>query len=89
LGREDFVQKLVGHVRGHEKVKEIPRGQRYLGRPSLEELFKAAMKGKEKRDRKMIEAVEKHGYSQKQVADHLGMHYSTISKIVGLPRSKT
>jgi helix-turn-helix protein len=37
----------------------------------------------------MIEAVEKHGYSQKEVADHLGMHYSTISKIVGLPRSKT
>jgi putative transposase len=47
------------------------------------------VKGKEKRDRKMIEAVEKHGYSQNKVADHLGMHYSTISKIVGLPRSKT
>jgi REP element-mobilizing transposase RayT len=89
LGREDFVQKLVGHVRGHEKVKEIPRGQRYLARPSLAELFKAAVKGKETRDRKISEAVEKHGYSQKEVADHLGMHYSTISKLVGLPRSKT
>lgn len=89
LGREDFVEKLVGHVRGYEKVKEIPKGQRYLGRPSLADLFKPATKGKERRDKKIAEAVERYGYSQKEIAEHLGMHYSTISKIVGLPRSKT
>lgn len=89
LGREDFVEKLVGHVHGYEKVKEIPKGQRYLGRPSLVNLFKIPMKGKERRDRKIAEAVEKHGYRQREVAGHLGMHYSTISKIVASPRSKT
>lgn len=89
LGREDFVEKVIGHVRGYEKVKEIPKGQRYLGRPSLGDLFKAALKGKEKRDRRIFEAAQRYGYSQKEIAEHLGMHYSTISKIVGSPRSKT
>lgn len=88
LGREDFVEKLIKHVRGHEKFKEIPREQRYLGRPRLAEHFKG-VQGKQRRDRKIIEAVERHGYSQREIAEHLEMHYSTISKIVGLPRSKT
>jgi ribosome-binding protein aMBF1 (putative translation factor) len=37
---------------------------------------------KSSRDRKIKEAVEKHGYSQKELADHLGLHYSTISRLV-------
>ena len=89
LGREDFVEKLVSHVRGYEKVTEIPKGQRYLGRPSLANLFKTAMKGKERRDRKIAEAVERHGYSQREIAEHLGMHYSTISRIVSMSKFKT
>jgi hypothetical protein len=27
------------------------------------------------RDRKIKEAVEKHGYSQEEIADHLGLYY--------------
>lgn len=89
LGREDFVAKVIDHVRGHEQVTEIPKGQRYLGRPSLAALFPEAVIGKANRDRRICEAVERYGYSQKAIAAHLGMHYSTISKIVGSPRFKT
>lgn len=32
--------------------------------------------------RKIREAVERHGYSQKEIADYLKMHYSTISRLV-------
>lgn len=31
------------------------------------------------RDRKIVEAVEKYGYRQSEIARHLGMHYSTVS----------
>ena len=88
LGREDFVEKLIGRVRGYERVKEIPRSQRYLGRPSLAEHFKGA-KEKKRRDRKISEAVMRHGYSQTEIAEHLGMHYSTISRIASISKSKT
>ena len=90
LGEEDFVDKVIEYVKGYEKVKEIPKTQRYLHRPSLERLFRGeGLKGKERRDRKIEEAVERHGYSQTEVADYLGMHYSTVSKLLAMPRSKT
>lgn len=83
LGKDGFVQRLIGYVRGHEEVKEIPRSQRYLSRRDLESLFTAkVLMKKERRDRKVVEAVERYGYSQKEVANYLGMHYSTISRLV-------
>jgi transcriptional regulator with XRE-family HTH domain len=31
--------------------------------------------------RKAKEAVERYGYTQKEVADYLGIHYSTVSRM--------
>ena len=50
-----------------KKVKEIPKNQRYIGRPGLEELLKETKKRKEI-SRKAKEAVERYGYSQKEIA---------------------
>jgi DNA-binding MarR family transcriptional regulator len=38
--------------------------------------------GKTVRHRVICEAVRAHGYRQSEVAGYLGIHYSTISKIV-------
>ena len=40
-------------------------------------LFKAES-GKAHSDRQIEAAVDMHGYSQKEVADHVGMQYSTM-----------
>ena len=54
-----------------------------MNRPGLSALFKGkATKDKESRDRMIVKAVEKYGYSQKEVADSLKMHYSTVSRIM-------
>ena len=37
---------------------------------------------RKKRKKKVQEAVERHGYSQKEVADYIGIHYSVISKLL-------
>jgi transposase len=34
------------------------------------------------RNKKIAEAAERYGYSQKEIADYLKMHYSTISRLV-------
>lgn len=39
LGREDFVKKLTKNIKGQEEIEEIPRHQRFVGRPCLETLF--------------------------------------------------
>jgi REP-associated tyrosine transposase len=95
LGGADFVDRLIGYVRGYEKVKEIPREQRRLGRPSLTDLLRnTSLAERGRRNQGIREAVKRHGYSQREVADHLGMHYSTISRLVnerggGMSKSKT
>jgi len=88
LGDDDFVEKLIGYVRGYQDIREIPRSQRYIKRPKLDELFDMkARSNKEKRNKKIIEAIEAYGYSQRSVADHLGLHYSTISRLINEGRA--
>ena len=83
FGEEGFVEKFITYLKGHEDIKEIPKSQRYINRPDLSLLFKGkAEKDKESRDRVIVKAVEKYGYSQAEVADSLKMHYSTISRIL-------
>jgi transposase len=54
-----------------------------VNRPSLEKVFpNTVILDKCKRDKKIIDAVQKYGYTQQQIAAHLNMHYSTISNLV-------
>jgi len=80
LGGEDFVGKLEGYVKGYEEIREIPRSQRYLNRPKLKSLFEGKL-GKTKRDARILQAVNRYGYSQREVADCLGLHYATVSRL--------
>jgi putative transposase len=83
LGEEAFADKLVDHLKKHKNVPEIPKSQRYVDRPLLEKLFaEKVVRDKRKRDQKIAEAVEKHLYSQSEIAAHLGLHYTSISRIM-------
>ena len=81
LGVEGWAESLLGHVRGQEKIREIPKGQRHLGRPSLGKLFRQSDRQGSNRNKAIEEAVTKHGYSQVELAGFLGLHYSSISRI--------
>ncbi len=61
--------------------EEIPRGQRFADRPSLEKLFEN-YRGKRSRDQLIVKAVTHYGYSQIELARLLRLHYSTISRIL-------
>jgi len=51
--------------------------------PALEKLFpEDILRDKGKRDRRIAEAVERHGYLQREIANHLGLNYATISRLV-------
>ena len=83
LGEEGFVDKFVDHLKKHKDIPEIPRSQRYAHRPSLEKLFSAAVQGDlRKRRVAIIKAVEQYGYRQQEIASHLGLHYSSVSRIM-------
>jgi len=83
LGDEEFALQFKEVARGAEPLAEIPRCQRFLDRPPLAQLLPENLRqNKVLRDEIVVEAIELHGYSQRAVADHLGVHYSTVNRIL-------
>ena len=80
LGEENFVEGLKDLLADKQQVKEIPRRQRYVSRPSLSTLFREGDK-KDRRDMIIHDAHVKYGYTLKEIADHLQIHYTTVSKV--------
>lgn len=83
LCEETFADKMADHLRKHRDMPEISRSQRYAYRPTLDKIFHPViLNNKQKRNRKIAEAVEKYGYTQRAIASHLNMHYSYISQLL-------
>jgi len=87
LGGGDFVAKMLSIMEDRQEIKEIPRKQRYPTRPQLEELMHNT-ENKEERNKRIILAHVTHGYTLKEIAEHLNIHYTTVSKVVNKGRKK-
>ena len=80
LGTNRFVEDLKPLLHEKAPVEEIPRRERLVIRPGLDELF-AGIVDKSDRNERIYKAVRAYGYTLKEVADALGLHYSTVSVI--------
>jgi putative transposase len=81
LGAEEFVERLAPLLRGSGVLKEVPRVQRFADRPALEALFAGLpARSRAARNARIRRAHRDHGYTLKEIADHLGLHYTTVSK---------
>ena len=80
---DDFVDSLGDHLKRHKDIPEIPKSQRFADRPALEKIFnESILADKRKRTKKMAEAIDKYGYTQRSIAVHLGLHFSYVSRIM-------
>lgn len=83
LGSDKFIERVREFLGGKEQITEIPRLQRTAGRPPLEVLFPAGEQStKSERNPTILEAHVKYGYTLKEIAGHLDVHYTTISKVI-------
>lgn len=73
FGSEAFIERHVPE--GSSAFREIPREQRLINRPSLAEVF-----ANEPDDLAIAAAYRQYGYKLKDIADYLGVHYSTVSR---------
>jgi len=83
IGSDAFGERL--RRRAGEKVRdrEYTRSQRSFVRRPLGTLFPAERElSRADRDRRIAKAFLEERYSQREIGDHLGLHYSTISKII-------
>jgi len=81
LGKDDFVNALKVHLKRHQDTPDISRSQRFLTRPALSSLLPDSITtDRHNLKKKLTEAIEKYGYQQSQLARHLAVHRSTISR---------
>ena len=81
LGNETFIDRLKPTLKQKEESHEIPKRQRFLHRPPLAEIF-GEWKSKMKRNRAIVQSFSDHGYTQKEIAAHLNIHYTTVSRVL-------
>jgi len=83
LGEEEFTTTLMDYLRGKRDIPELSKIQRYADRPSLQQIFlEKIVQDIGKRNEKIQEAVQRYGYRQREVADYLDMHFTSISRIL-------
>jgi REP element-mobilizing transposase RayT len=83
LGEEAFVDKLKAAIPEKSSEKEIPRQQRYANRPNLMDIFgNSRSRTRRKRNEGIVASRITHGYQQKEIAAFLGIHYTTVSRVL-------
>ena len=72
LGSEDF----IAQHQPDRVIREIPRRQTQAKRPSLRVLFQR----KQSEAKLILLAYRRYGYRLAAIAEHLGVHYATVSR---------
>jgi putative transposase len=71
------------YVKGRKQIPEIAKSQRFMNKPPLKDIFRSEVLGdRREREKSIGKAVWEHGYTQREVADHLGIHFTSVSRIL-------
>ena len=83
LGDKGFIEECMRLLDASADLEEIPHLQRYAERPALVELLhQEKRQDRAQRNRAISRAHVTYGYTLKEIADHLRVHYTTVSKII-------
>ena len=83
FGGADFISDIQSRICEAKEIGEIPRAQRFAGTPSLKNIFPPEiLKNTTLRNEQIKIAHISYGYTLKAIAEHLKIHYTTVSKIV-------
>jgi REP element-mobilizing transposase RayT len=82
LGSDEFVERFTGHLDQRAGEKEFPRKERLVHRARLEEVLPPSLAANlALRNHRIRDLVGSGGYSATEIGRHLGLHYSTVSRI--------
>jgi REP element-mobilizing transposase RayT len=78
LGDEQFVQRMQSLIQTGNDDVQIPLAQRRPPPPSLEKITDRSPD----RNAAIVDAYSTGGYSYQQIAEHFGIHFTTVGKII-------
>jgi len=77
----EFTKMLDDRLAPSRREREMPRRHRFADRPGLDNLF-SEIRGKSARNVCIKRAHIDCGYTMKEIAEHLGVHYATVSRAI-------
>jgi len=90
FGGNTFAAKVQDKISQTRQFDEIPRSQRLPGRPLLEIIFTdQETQAKATRNKLITQAHIKYGYTLKEIANQLDIHYTTVSKVIKASKTCT
>ena len=78
LGDEAFIEKTHARLNRDKDLSEVPRIQRR----SSDKPLSLYLDNYRDRNQAIFTALEEGGFTQKEIAEYLGIHYSTVSKVI-------
>jgi hypothetical protein len=76
-GGAAFVERCRDHFQRHKDVPEIPTSRPSANRSAMDDAFSEEInRDMAKKNEKIVEAVEDYGYTQREVPDFLGLHFT-------------
>jgi hypothetical protein len=83
LGGKDFLEKIKPALKDKRELIEIPKRERLADRPTLEEVLSTDnWRTRKERNILIHKAHFEFGYTLTEIANHLGLHYSTVSRVI-------
>lgn len=83
LGDRKFVDSLKNEIDKEKNNPDFPKKQRMVCRPDLEELLNPLnISLRETRNAAIRKAYKEYGYTQSDIAKFLGIHFTTVYRIV-------
>ncbi|MCU0276736.1 MAG: transposase [Acidobacteria bacterium] len=82
LGSERFLAKIQGLIEEKNEVIEMPRPQRLAPRKELDEIFQQDARLGASRGESIYRSYVDAGYTMKEIADYLGVHYVSVSRAI-------
>ena len=84
LGSDSFVQEVMKHAKESDEIKNVPREQKFAGRPVLDKIFDLkTLHSKKTRNTKIQHAYLNYGYTLREIADHLNLNPNYLSFMLG------
>jgi len=80
LGSPQFISWIWEKTVGSEENKEIPRTERIIGRPTLDEIFDDTM-SKEERNKAIVFARYRCGYLTTEISKKVGLDRAVVGRI--------
>lgn len=84
LGADTFIETMRAKLDAGQDLSEVPQKQRRVLPLPLTHYSETA----KTRDEAIVAAYASGGYSQKEIADHFGLHYSYISRIISREKAR-